>query len=130
MTSPRRFPPPWSIDESSACYIVGERQAGAGACLFRERARPALKCEAAHPRIAVRSRFFGRGAIAGFVFQVTVLWVGPGHIAIADGRGWAMKKILMIIALAGALVAGAVVMFHPHQALACEGSNCPWAPSL
>jgi hypothetical protein len=31
MTSPRRFPPPWSIEESSACFIVrdGDKQATA-----------------------------------------------------------------------------------------------------
>jgi hypothetical protein len=22
MTSPRRFPPPWSIEETDACYVV------------------------------------------------------------------------------------------------------------
>ena len=29
MPSPRRFPPPWSIEESAACFIVrdGNRQA-------------------------------------------------------------------------------------------------------
>jgi hypothetical protein len=29
MPSPRRFPPPWSIEESSACFIVrdGDKQA-------------------------------------------------------------------------------------------------------
>ncbi len=25
MTEPRRFPPPWSIDETEACFIVRDR---------------------------------------------------------------------------------------------------------
>jgi hypothetical protein len=40
----RRFPPPWSIEESSACFIVRDGDKQTGVCLFRERARAALKC--------------------------------------------------------------------------------------
>ena len=47
----RRFPPPWSIEESSACFIVrdGDKQALAYV-YFENEARPALKREAAHAR--------------------------------------------------------------------------------
>jgi hypothetical protein len=39
---PRRFPPPWSIEESSACFIVrdGDKQALArSGCLVRRGGR-------------------------------------------------------------------------------------------
>ena len=39
---PRRFPPPWTADETDACFIVRDRnQAGLGIHLLRGRARPA-----------------------------------------------------------------------------------------
>jgi Arm domain-containing DNA-binding protein/integrase-like protein len=44
----RRFPPPWSVEELDACFVVRQRRAEAGVCLFR--GRPQIVGEAAHPR--------------------------------------------------------------------------------
>jgi hypothetical protein len=47
--TPRRFPPPWSIEEGSACFIVRDHDKQALAYVYYEkRVRPALKREAAH----------------------------------------------------------------------------------
>jgi hypothetical protein len=44
---PDRFPPPWSIEDDAACFIVrDQRQAGAGVSRYRERARPVIECAA------------------------------------------------------------------------------------
>ena len=53
----RLFPPPWSIEESAACFIVrdGDKQALAYVHFESERGR-ALKCEAAHARRGVSHR--------------------------------------------------------------------------
>jgi hypothetical protein len=54
MPFPRRFPPPWSIEEGAAllygagCDKQALAQAGVGVCLFRERARAAIERKAAH----------------------------------------------------------------------------------
>jgi hypothetical protein len=47
---PRRFPPPWTIEEhNDACFIVRDANwAGARLLLLRGRARPALRGQAAH----------------------------------------------------------------------------------
>jgi hypothetical protein len=34
--TPRRFPPPWSIDETSACFIVRDRDGQALAYVYYE----------------------------------------------------------------------------------------------
>jgi hypothetical protein len=36
MPSPRRFPPPWSIEEGSACFIVRDRDKQALAYVYYE----------------------------------------------------------------------------------------------
>jgi len=49
MPSPRRFPPPWTIEElNDACFIVSDsRWREAGICLFRGRAWAAISSEVA-----------------------------------------------------------------------------------
>ena len=45
-----RFPPPWSVEESQACFIVkGSRRPVARVCLFRRGARTPRGGQAAHP---------------------------------------------------------------------------------
>jgi hypothetical protein len=34
--SPRRFPPPWSVEELDACYVVREHDGQALACVYFE----------------------------------------------------------------------------------------------
>jgi hypothetical protein len=36
MPSPRRFPPPWSIEESAACFILRDRDKQALAYVYYE----------------------------------------------------------------------------------------------
>ena len=36
MSAPRRFPPPWSIEESSACFIVRDHDKQALAYVYFE----------------------------------------------------------------------------------------------
>jgi hypothetical protein len=36
MTSPRRFPPPWSIEETDACYVVRDANGQALAYVYFE----------------------------------------------------------------------------------------------
>ena len=36
MRTPRRFPPPWSIEETAACYIVRDRDGQALAYVYYE----------------------------------------------------------------------------------------------
>jgi hypothetical protein len=57
MPPTRRFPPPWSVDETDACFIVrdGDKQALAYV-YFENGAWPALKCEAADARRGIPDR--------------------------------------------------------------------------
>jgi integrase len=44
MPEPRRFPPPWSVEETDACFIIRDHNGQALACvLFRGRARTVAK---------------------------------------------------------------------------------------
>jgi hypothetical protein len=50
--APRRFPPPWSVEELDACFVVKD-SAGrklSYVYLFRGRVRPAISGQAAHAR--------------------------------------------------------------------------------
>jgi hypothetical protein len=48
---PRRFPPPWSVEETDACFIVRDvLMTGARLRLFRGGAGTALGGAPAHPR--------------------------------------------------------------------------------
>jgi hypothetical protein len=91
----RRFPPPWSIDELEACFVVidsagqtlayvyfeeepGRRSAGLKtcqffrpACAFRRQAKSAINRQAAHQRRGAansgeRRQAAGAGALADF----------------------------------------------------------------
>ena len=42
---PRRFPPPWSVEELDACFVVRDQQTGV--CLFREGDGSAIGCQVA-----------------------------------------------------------------------------------
>jgi hypothetical protein len=55
---PRRFPPPWTIEEyNDACFIVMERErAEIGLRLFRGGARPAIGGQAAYARRGAADR--------------------------------------------------------------------------
>jgi hypothetical protein len=46
--TPRRFPPPWTVEKTDACFIVKDQRQVACVCLFRGRARPALRHTSAH----------------------------------------------------------------------------------
>jgi hypothetical protein len=39
--APRRFPPPWSVEETDACFIVRDANGQALACVYFEDARAA-----------------------------------------------------------------------------------------
>ena len=57
MPSPRRFPPPWSIEEGAACFIVrdGDKQALAYVYFENEPGRRSSR-EAAHARRGIPDR--------------------------------------------------------------------------
>jgi hypothetical protein len=44
----RRFPPPWTAEETEACFIVKDHTGQARVRLFRGRARPADGVLSAH----------------------------------------------------------------------------------
>ena len=58
MASPRRFPPPWSIEEyGRKCFIVRDSGKQALAYIYYENeVRSALKCKAAHARRGILDR--------------------------------------------------------------------------
>jgi hypothetical protein len=43
----RRFPPPWSVEEQSACFVVRDHNGQALVCVFRGRARAQIGGEVA-----------------------------------------------------------------------------------
>jgi hypothetical protein len=51
-----RFPPPWSIEEGSACFIVRDHDKPRWRMSITRASQPALKYEAAHARRGIPDR--------------------------------------------------------------------------
>jgi len=75
MLSARRFPPPWTVEETAPCFIVRDaKQQVLAFVLLRGRARKADDGQAAHPQRGAADRGQYRQAIAAEVPAASRYW--------------------------------------------------------